>query len=109
VFAFYCGTLKIFLEWGILGVWGVWTNPPAFDKIAGFVAQPRTIPPSPPLRIPWTSIEGHDGQKNPGKSLNIVRDLVNRLRFQKDLKKHPEILDEDVSDPFVIMGLPRSE
>jgi hypothetical protein len=26
VFAFYRGTLKIFLEWGILGVWGVWTT-----------------------------------------------------------------------------------
>jgi Sulfotransferase family len=39
---------------------------------------------------------------------NIIRDLVNRLRFQQDLKKHPEILDEDVSDPLVIMGLPRS-
>jgi len=38
----------------------------------------------------------------------VVRDLVNRLRFQEDLKRHPEILEEDVSDPIVIIGLPRS-
>jgi len=38
----------------------------------------------------------------------IVRQLVNRARFAHDLKLHPEILDEDVSDPIVIMGQPRS-
>ncbi|MGE0830926.1 MAG: sulfotransferase [Hyphomonadaceae bacterium] len=37
-----------------------------------------------------------------------VRHLINRLRFQDDLKRHPEILEEDVSDPMVILGLPRS-
>lgn len=38
----------------------------------------------------------------------VVRDLLNRLRFQDDLKRHPEILQEDVSDPIIILGLPRS-
>lgn len=38
----------------------------------------------------------------------IVNDLVNRLRLTRDLKRHPEILDEDVSDPIVIFGLPRT-
>src|SRR5437764_362524 len=28
--------------------------------------------------------------------------LVNRLRFEEDLERHPEILDEDVSDPIVV-------
>lgn len=37
-----------------------------------------------------------------------VRNLVNRLRFQNDLKRHPEILDEDVSDPIIVLGMPRS-
>ena len=37
----------------------------------------------------------------------VVRDLVNRLRFHNDLKRHPEILDEDVADPIIIIGLPR--
>lgn len=39
---------------------------------------------------------------------DIHRFLVNRLRFQDDLKRHPEILDENVSDPIVITGLPRT-
>ena len=39
---------------------------------------------------------------------DIVRLLVNRLRMQRDISAHPEILDEDVSDPFIIVGLPRS-
>ena len=37
-----------------------------------------------------------------------IRQLVNRARFAHDLKLHPEILDEDVSDPIIIMGQPRS-
>jgi len=39
---------------------------------------------------------------------NFLRFLVNRLRWQADVEKHPEILDEDVSDPIVVLGLPRS-
>ena len=39
---------------------------------------------------------------------SVVRFLVNRLRMQNDLKLHPEILDEDVSDPIIIIGLGRS-
>ena len=39
---------------------------------------------------------------------DMQRLLVNRLRFAADLKKHPEILDEDVSDPIVVLGLPRT-
>ena len=38
----------------------------------------------------------------------IVNQLVNRLRMTEDLKRHPEILDEDVSDPIVITGMPRT-
>lgn len=38
----------------------------------------------------------------------VVRDLVNRLRFTADIKRHPDILQEDVSDPIIILGLPRS-
>ena len=39
---------------------------------------------------------------------DVVRCLVNRLRMQDDIKRHPEILDEDVSDPIIITGLGRS-
>ena len=39
---------------------------------------------------------------------NVHRLLVNRLRLVNDLRLHPEILDEVVSDPIVIIGLPRT-
>ena len=38
----------------------------------------------------------------------VHRILVNRLRFAEDLRRHPEILNENVSDPIVILGLPRT-
>lgn len=38
----------------------------------------------------------------------IVRQLVNRARFERDLAQHPEIHEEDVSDPIVILGMLRS-
>ena len=47
----------------------------------------------------------------PGLALvraTIVRQLVNRARFERDATLHPEILDEDVTDPIVILGMPRS-
>lgn len=43
-----------------------------------------------------------------GMHANNVRFLVNRLRYEADVKRHPEILEEDVSDPIVVLGLPRS-
>lgn len=36
------------------------------------------------------------------------RCLVNRARFARDLAAHPEILDEDISDPIIVLGFPRS-
>lgn len=39
---------------------------------------------------------------------NSLRFLVNRLRWEADVAKHPEILEEDVDDPIVVLGLPRS-
>lgn len=38
----------------------------------------------------------------------VQRWLVNRLRFVDDLKRHPEILDEEIDDPIVILGMPRT-
>jgi hypothetical protein len=43
-----------------------------------------------------------------GVHANFTRFLVNRLRWEADVEKHPEILDEDVSDPIIVLGLPRS-
>lgn len=38
----------------------------------------------------------------------IHRLLINRLRMQADISRRPEILQEDVSDPIIILGLPRT-
>jgi Sulfotransferase family len=40
--------------------------------------------------------------------LGILKSLGNRLRLARDLREHPEILEEDVSDPIVIVGLGRT-
>ncbi len=39
---------------------------------------------------------------------DIVRMLINRLRYQRDIGRHPEILDERVVAPIVVTGLPRT-
>jgi Sulfotransferase family len=38
----------------------------------------------------------------------FLRLLVNRLRFQADLKKHPEILEQNIVPPLVVLGMPRT-
>jgi hypothetical protein len=43
-----------------------------------------------------------------GVRANVHLQLINKLRFHRDLREHPEILDEDVSDPLVILGMPRT-
>jgi hypothetical protein len=43
-----------------------------------------------------------------GVQANFTRFLVNRLRWEADVARHPEILDEDVDDPIIVLGLPRS-
>jgi hypothetical protein len=43
-----------------------------------------------------------------GQRASILRSLINRLRIQDALKKHPQIRDERIRGPIVIVGLPRS-
>src|SRR5262245_53899362 len=38
----------------------------------------------------------------------FLRLLVNRLRMQRDILKHPEILEQRMSPPVAIIGLPRT-
>ena len=38
----------------------------------------------------------------------LVRILVNRLWFAKDLKEHPEILEQELKPPVAIVSLPRT-
>jgi hypothetical protein len=39
---------------------------------------------------------------------DMLRLLVNRLGFTRDLRAHPEILDEELVPPIVILGMPRT-
>jgi len=39
---------------------------------------------------------------------NIVGQLVARLRFVDDDKRHPEIAAQDIGDPLIVIGLPRT-
>ena len=40
--------------------------------------------------------------------LKLVGQLTTRLRLEDDLRRHPEILQETVAPPLVIVGLPRT-
>lgn len=39
---------------------------------------------------------------------NVLRLLINRLWFQKDLAEHPEIMDEVIDAPIIITSMPRT-
>lgn len=38
----------------------------------------------------------------------VINMLVNRLRYVRDVGRHPEILREEISKPIVVLGLPRT-
>lgn len=38
----------------------------------------------------------------------LLRLLTNRLRMKRDLRRHPEIADETISGPLIVMGMARS-
>lgn len=41
-------------------------------------------------------------------SSDLVRMLANRLRYQRDVTRHPEMLREEITAPIVVVGLPRT-
>lgn len=43
-----------------------------------------------------------------GQTETIVKGLANRLRLTEDLKRHPEIMEEQVTVAGIILGLPRT-
>jgi hypothetical protein len=63
------------------------------------------------LRI-WLAAADEDAGLNPlGRMTvfsNCVRVLANRLRLEDLLRRHPEILEIEISRPIIIAGLPRS-
>jgi hypothetical protein len=38
----------------------------------------------------------------------LLNFLINRLRYVRDTKEHPEILEEKIVNPIIILGLPRT-
>lgn len=65
----------------------------------------------PPLEALVGSLEHESDLNATGVALQrerIVELLKNRLRFQAHLERHPEILDEPLEPPVVILGLPRT-
>ena len=64
-----------------------------------------------PLRILLESFEREAELNFVGRYLlrqHCIRLLVNRLRIQDDLKRHPEILQVPIRRPLFIIGLPRT-
>lgn len=43
-----------------------------------------------------------------GQTESILKGLASRLRMVEDIKRHPEILDEEVEVAAIILGLPRT-
>jgi len=60
----------------------------------------------------WLQSIEEDADLGPVGRVGVFRDCVryaaNRLRFEDLLRRHPEILDVEVSRPVIIAGLPRS-
>jgi hypothetical protein len=64
-----------------------------------------------PLRILLKSYEEEAGLNAFGRTLARLRLLIllcNRLRIQNALEQHPEILDQPVRRPLIVVGLPRT-
>lgn len=64
-----------------------------------------------PLQVLLTSLNEEAGLNELGRSLQFDRItdlLVNRLRLQHFMTRHPEIAEEEVRAPILIAGLPRT-
>ena len=64
-----------------------------------------------PLRVLLDALDREAGLYDWGRAAQrsrIVDLLVNRLRAEEQFRLHPEILDEDLGAPIVIVGLPRT-
>jgi len=60
----------------------------------------------------WTASLAEDANLSSVGAIGAFNDLVryaaNRLRFEDLLSRHPEILEESIEKPIIIIGLPRS-
>ena len=49
-----------------------------------------------------------DGPGAEAMTQSLLRLLTNRLRMKRDFARHPEIADEEIKGPLVVMGVARS-
>jgi hypothetical protein len=64
-----------------------------------------------PMRVLLAALDQEAGLLDFGRAAQrsrIVDLLVNRLRVEEQFRRHPEILDEEIGAPIVIVGLPRT-
>src|SRR6185436_11162743 len=64
-----------------------------------------------PMRVLLAALDREAGLVDFGRAAQrgrIVDLLVNRLRAEDAFRRHPEILDEEIGAPIVIVGLPRT-
>ena len=64
-----------------------------------------------PLRVLLDALDREAGLTPLGRAIQRQRTvdlLVNRLRAAEHVRRHPEILDEEIVAPLVIVGLPRT-
>src|SRR4051812_43805359 len=64
-----------------------------------------------PLRVLLAALDREAGLLDFGRAAQrgrIVDLLVNRLRAEQQFRRHPEILEELIAPPLVIVGLPRT-
>jgi len=64
-----------------------------------------------PMKILLASLEEEAKFNLVGRQMfrqDTIKILINRLRIQDELKRHPEILQEKINRPLFIIGLPRT-
>ena len=64
-----------------------------------------------PMRVLLAALDQEAGLLDFGRAAQrgrIVDLLVNRLRAEDEIRRHPEILEEEIGAPIVIVGLPRT-
>ena len=65
---------------------------PAFERLVDSLARETVF-------SPQGAIAAHE---------RLLRVLVNRLRMQEDIRRHPQILQQQMLPPVVVVGLPRT-
>ncbi len=78
--------------------------------LSGVKEQDEALP-AEALVVLMASLKANDELSTDGRAaihLNIIARMINRLRIQRVLKRHPLIQDERIERPLIVTGLPRT-